>query len=95
VELFGGMESGLPRVLAPHASPGPKALSLANISQLIVGERAVLFERKKRADAQRERRHSPARTIKLNRYARLPVRLLTPGRFGDQARAALASEIRP
>ena len=41
--------------------------------QLIVGEHAILFEREKRADAQHERRHSAAGTIKLNRHASLPA----------------------
>jgi len=38
-----------------------------------VDERAILFEREKRADAQHERRHSAAGTIKLNRHASLPA----------------------
>jgi hypothetical protein len=52
-------------------------LSLAkaahDISQLIGGERAILFEREKPAEAQHERRHSATRTIELNRHASLPA----------------------
>src|SRR5271169_3215542 len=100
VELFKQMESGLPRCLAPHALPSMQSLEprqrlLNDIGQLIVGERAVLFESVKHADAQQQRRHSAAGTIKLNRHASLPARSLTPRWLGDQPRAALAGKIRP
>src|ERR1700754_4923121 len=47
---------------APHARLHIDSLEggqrlLHDVSQLIIGERAVLFERDKRAEAQRERRH--------------------------------------
>jgi hypothetical protein len=49
------------------------ARRVAHIGKLIVGERPILFEREKRANVQHERRHSAARTIKLNRHASLPA----------------------
>jgi hypothetical protein len=78
VELFEEMESSLPRCLASNALPSiqslqPRQRLLDDIGQLIVGERAVLFERVKRADAQQQRRYSAAGRIKLNRHVSLPA----------------------
>jgi len=49
------------------------ALVMATWRALNLQERAILFEREKRAEAQHERRHSTAGTIELNRYASLPA----------------------
>jgi hypothetical protein len=78
LELLEEIDSGSPCILAWHArlridSFKPHQRLLHDISQLIGGERAILFERDKRADAQHERRRSTARSIKLNRHASLPA----------------------
>src|SRR5437588_7050075 len=68
MKLLEEIDSGSPCILASHArlridSFEPRQRLLHDISQLIGGERAILFERDKRADAQHERRHSAAGTI--------------------------------
>jgi hypothetical protein len=74
MKLLEEIESGSLCSLASHArlridSLEPRQRLLHDISQLIVGERAILFEREKRAEAQHECCNSAAWTIKLNRHA--------------------------
>jgi|SRR6516162_5074901 hypothetical protein len=57
--------------LSPCANEEPGECLLRNISQLIVAERAIFFEREKSAKAPRECRHSAAGTVKFDQHASL------------------------